>query len=90
MVDLVCPFCQNTGFEIRDEPISGASSNLPVVRCSACGAAISVVNEFELGQTLRRYDEQVRQLNTTIADVHRRLVDMDARMNRFLNERAVT
>ena len=80
MVDAVCPFCQNTGFELRGEPISGFAPALPVVRCSACGAPVSVLQGADLGQVLNQQVEQIRQLSALVTDVHRRLINIEGQI----------
>jgi hypothetical protein len=90
MVDAVCPFCQNTGFELRGEPISGSAPALPIVRCSACGAPVSVLQGADVGQALNQQVEQIRQLSALMTDVHRRLIDIEGRMSKILPQRVGT
>ncbi len=90
MVDAVCPFCQNTGFELRGEPISGVAPALPVVRCSACGAPISVLQGIEFGQALNQQVEQIRELSALMTDIHRRIIDIEGRMPKISPQRAAT
>ena len=90
MVDAVCPFCQNTGFELRGEPISGSTPALPMVRCSACGAPISVLQGGDFGQALNQQVEQIRQLSALMTDVRRRLIDIEGRMSKILPQRVGT
>ena len=80
MVDAVCPFCQNTGFELRGEPVSGFAFELPIVRCSACGAPVSVLQGADIAQVLNRQGELIGQLGGLIKDIHRRLVELEGRM----------
>jgi hypothetical protein len=90
MVDAVCPFCQNTGFELRGEPISGSAPALPIVRCSACGAPISVLQGVDLGQALNQQVEQIRQLSALVTDVHRRLINIEGRIGDTPSRRAAS
>jgi hypothetical protein len=86
MADAVCPFCQNTGFEVRAESLSGLSSELPLVRCSACGAPVSVLQTTDVGQALNRQDEQIRALSALASEILRRLADIDKRIGRLQRE----
>ncbi len=80
MVDVVCPFCQNMGFELRGEHVSGFAFELPVVRCSACGAPISVLQGTDIAQALNQQGELIGQLSMLVKDVRRQLVDIEGRL----------
>ncbi len=90
MADAVCPFCQNTGFELRAERVSGIASEVPLVCCSACGAPVSVLQGADLGQALNRQDEQIRALAAAASEILRRLAALDKHVSRLQRERAST
>jgi hypothetical protein len=90
MVDVVCPFCQNTGLELRGEPVSGVAFELPILRCSACGAPFSVLQGADLAQALNQQVEQMRQLSTLVSDVHRRLGQIEGRMRQVPQRRVAS
>ncbi len=87
MVDAICPFSQNTGFELRGEPISGFAPVLPIVRCSARGARVSVLQGADVGQALNQQVRHIRQLSALMTDVRRRLIDMEGRMTKIPPQR---
>ena len=44
-----CPKCQNTTFEMAEEPVYNASYRYNFIRCSNCGCAIGVQEYHNLG-----------------------------------------
>ena len=90
MVDVVCPFCQNTGLELRGESVSGFAFELPIVRCSACGAPFSVLQAADLAQALNQQGEQIRQLTAVVKDVYRQLSDIEWRIRQVSPQRVAS
>jgi hypothetical protein len=90
MVDVVCPFCQNGGLELRGEPVSGFAFEVPILRCSACGAPFSVLQGADLAQALNQQGEQIRRLSALIEDVHRRLGQIEGRIRPVPSQRAAS
>jgi hypothetical protein len=90
MVDVVCPFCQNTGLELRGERVSGFAFELPIVRCSACGAPFSVLQGADIAQVLNQQGELIRQLSALVKDVHRQLGDIEGRIQQVSPQRVAS
>ena len=92
MVEPICPYCQNTSFELYNETILGASSQLPVVRCTACAAAISVLQPAAAEKVLdeTRIEERMRELGSLVLEVDRRLADIEGRMSKMLEKQPVS
>jgi hypothetical protein len=80
MVDPICPHCQNTGFEIYREAVVGATQKLPMARCSACGAPISLFPSAELLPEASRCEAQLQALTRLVEDMLRRLTDIETRL----------
>jgi hypothetical protein len=90
MVDVVCPFCQNTGLELRGERVAGFAFDLPIVRCSACGAPFSVLQAADLAQALNQQGEQIRQLSALVKNVYCQLVEIEGRIRQDLPQRVAS
>jgi hypothetical protein len=83
MVDTVCPFCQNTGFELHSETVLGLASELPVLQCSACGAPVSVLQGVELRQALSQQEQRLRELGQLVSEMYTHIADIERHMTRL-------
>jgi hypothetical protein len=91
MLDSICPYCQNTRFELSGEAIIGAPSKLPVMRCTACAAPVAVLppDRERVPAEDAPVDARIRDLGVLVSDLHRRLGDIEGLMRRLLDRQTV-
>lgn len=49
-----CPKCENTSFEMVEDTPTKSEFKLNYIRCSSCKTFISVLEHFNIGNTLNR------------------------------------
>lgn len=57
-----CPKCPSTYFRLTEANISGSQFRMMMVECSSCGAAIGVVDYYNVGQLLKEQNKALKTI----------------------------